>query len=312
MPKIKDVLPAYLDSKRKISPKSRKTYSFVLGLFAQFRRDKEIKDLTHKDLRDFVSSLEKSRKSEATINLAISATTGFFRWASFERIWSGNVSDIEYVATESRSPLRSEAPKYDREPIIALIKWAFDYTKYKDIIDKRDAFLVLSASSTGARLGRELCQLKRGQVDLDSGRALVIGKGGREGKLLFSGPAMEAGRLYLRARSEMDGRSGLPIASLPLFSRHWGNTTQALGYPGAYKSLKRRVKDLLGKEKAESFHPHLLRHDFVSRILEESGNLKLAQVLARHKNIQITQRYAHILEGDEDLAHREIFNKRPE
>lgn len=308
---LSSAIPLYLDSKRKLSQKSRKTYEFALGLFAHHVREKPVEELTHKDLRSFVSRLEKAGKSESTINLAISATTGFFRWASFDRLWSGNVSDIEYTAKESRTPPRQEAPVYDREPLIALVSWAFDYAKYSEIIDKRDSFLVLSASSTGARLGRELCQLKRGQVDLDTGRAFVIGKGNKPGKILFSDPAIEAGRLYLRARGEMDGRSGLPVASLPLFSRHSGNTTKPLGYHGAYKSLKRRVREMLGDDKADSFHPHLLRHEFVSRILEETGNLKLAQDLARHKNIQITQRYAHLLEGDEDLAHKEIFNKRP-
>ena len=38
------------------------------------------------------------------------------------------------------------------------------------------------------------------------------------------------------------------------------------------------------------------------------GNLRLAQELARHKNIAITQRYAHLSDDDLDRGYHEIFN----
>ena len=36
--------------------------------------------------------------------------------------------------------------------------------------------------------------------------------------------------------------------------------------------------------------------------------MKLAQELARHKNIAITQRYAHLADDDLDRGYHEIFN----
>lgn len=41
-----------------------------------------------------------------------------------------------------------------------------------------------------------------------------------------------------------------------------------------------------------------------------SGNLKLAQELARHKNIQVTQRYAHLSDDELDKGYYEIFENR--
>jgi len=311
MDTLQQTTSVYLKGKRKLSPKSRKTYGFVLNLFSSSVDGKPIADLTHQDVSGFISSLDKDLYSKSTINLAVTAVTGFFEWAAFQRLWPGELSDIEYVAEQGKSNIIAAAPEYDREIVAGIVKWASNYAQYSNIIDKRDAFMILAASSSGARLGKELCELKRGQIDWAQGRAIVIGKGNKEGKLRFSDIALAAGRSYLQARAEMDGKSGQSLSSLPLFSRHKGNVTKPLGYPGAYKTLKHRVVQLFGEEKKSAFHPHLLRHEFVTAVLIMTGNLKLAQELARHTNIQNTQRYAHLAEEDQDRAHREIFNRIP-
>jgi len=307
---LQETTSIYLKGKRKLSPKSRKTYGFVLNLFSSSMNGKQIADLTHQDVSGFISSLDKGLYAKSTINLAVTAVTGFFEWAAFQRLWPGELGDIEYVAEQGKSNLVAAAPEYDREIVAGIVKWASNYAQYKDLIEKRDAFMILAASSSGARLGKELCELTRGQVDWEQGRAIVIGKGNKVGKLLFSDIALDAGKLYLQARAEMDGRSGQALSSLPLFARHHGNVTKPLGYPGAYKTLKRLTVTLFGEEKRSAFHPHLLRHEFVTMVLLMTGNLKLAQDLARHTNIQNTQRYAHLVEEDKDRAHREIFNRK--
>jgi site-specific recombinase XerD len=46
----------------------------------------------------------------------------------------------------------------------------------------------------------------------------------------------------------------------------------------------------------------------VTEVLQGSGgNIKLAQKLARHKNIQVTQRYAHLSDDELDKGYYEIF-----
>lgn len=45
-------------------------------------------------------------------------------------------------------------------------------------------------------------------------------------------------------------------------------------------------------------------------VIKASGNLKLAQALARHENIQIAQRYAHLNDDELDKGNYEIFEKK--
>jgi integrase len=48
------------------------------------------------------------------------------------------------------------------------------------------------------------------------------------------------------------------------------------------------------------FRFHDFRHDFATKVLRETGNLKLVQRALNHANIKTTARYAHVL--DEDVA----------
>jgi site-specific recombinase XerD len=64
------------------------------------------------------------------------------------------------------------------------------------------------------------------------------------------------------------------------------------------------------KEATGSITPHTFLHYFVTTILRATGNLKLAQILARHTSIQTTQRYAHINDDELDKGYYEIFEKK--
>ena len=71
----------------------------------------------------------------------------------------------------------------------------------------------------------------------------------------------------------------------------------------------KRINQILGEEYKGKITPHSFRHYFVTTALIGSGgNIKLAQELARHKNIQVTQRYAHLSDDEIDQGYHNIFN----
>ena len=73
--------------------------------------------------------------------------------------------------------------------------------------------------------------------------------------------------------------------------------------------VRRRVAEAVGPETAATITPHSFRHYFVTTVLRASGgNLKLAQELARHQNIAVTQRYAHLSDDELDRGYYEIFD----
>ena len=69
------------------------------------------------------------------------------------------------------------------------------------------------------------------------------------------------------------------------------------------------MRQSLGESGVGTITPHSFRHYFVTAVLRGSGgNLKLAQELARHRNIAVTQRYAHISDDELDRGYGEIFD----
>ena len=72
--------------------------------------------------------------------------------------------------------------------------------------------------------------------------------------------------------------------------------------------MEERVRQALGDLAEGKITPHSFRHYFVTTVLRATGNLKLAQELARHANIAVTQRYAHISNDELDKGYQEIFD----
>ena len=172
---------------------------------------------------------------------------------------------------------------------------------------------MLVLADTGLRV-HEACALKRGDIDWNEGKAIIIGKGDKQAVIRFSSRSMEAIRNYIEKRAELDGASGRPLTSLPVFARHdrgAGNKTKPMTTTTGRNIVNQRVMECLGEEAIGKITPHSFRHYFVTTILLGSGgNLKLAQKLARHTNISVTQRYAHLADDELDRGYYEIFENR--
>jgi integrase len=124
---------------------------------------------------------------------------------------------------------------------------------------------------------------------------------------------MDALKEYLSLRSSLDGGFGRPLASLPLFARHdkgAGTKVKPITTTTGRNIVTDRVRQILGEDSVGKITPHSFRHYFVTTILRGSGNLKLAQELARLSNIQVTQRYAHLSDVVLDIGYYEIFEKK--
>jgi len=144
--------------------------------------------------------------------------------------------------------------------------------------------------------------------------ANVRGKGDRQAVVRFSERSLRSLRQYLAARAQLDGATGRPLSALPLFARHdrgAGKKVLPLTTTTGRAIVHERSREALGDD-ASGITPHSFRHYFVTIVLRASGgNLKLAQELARHRNIGVTQRYAHLSDDELDRGYYEIFDEGP-
>ncbi len=178
----------------------------------------------------------------------------------------------------------------------------------------RDRAFLLTLADTGLRV-HEACKLRRGDMNWNEGYAVIIGKGDKQAVVRFTSRSLRAIKDYLSLRASLDGNSGKRLASLPVFARHdkgSGGKVKPMTPTTGRNIVKERVTQLLGKELADQITPHTFRHYFVTAVLRGTGNLRYAQELARHKNIQVTERYTHLANEELDKAYYDVFERESE
>lgn len=272
--------------------------------------------LTEDHVSRFVMYLKSF--SPATEQLYVRALARFFKYLAAERLAEINLPRMDLLIEQRTRKPGIRLPQFPTNEIERVLEFASNMTSlpYEDDIERlramRDRAFLIALADTGLRV-HEACNLRRGDLDWNEGRAIIIGKGDKQAVVRFTSRAMRALKDYLSLRAELDGGSGKQLTALPLFARHdkgTGKKIKPITPTTGRNIVAERVKQALGDSAEGHITPHSFRHYFVSTILRASGNLKLAQALARHENIQITQRYAHINDDELDKGYYEIFEKK--
>lgn len=260
--------------------------------------------------------------SSATERLTITAVKGFYEYVAAEKLADVNLPRLRLLIRQRTRKPGIRLPQFPSEDIERLLAHISDpatipvYTGDEAaalrLREMRDRAFLLTLADTGLRV-HEACALRRGDIDWNEGRAVIIGKGDKQAVVRFSTRAMHALKEYLALRAPLDGGSGRPLPSLPLFARHdkgAGRKVKPITTTTGRNIVTDRVREILGEETVGKITPHSFRHYFVTAVLRGSGNLKLAQELARHSNIQVTQRYAHLSDDELDRGYYEIFERK--
>ncbi len=251
----------------------------------------------------------------ASESLYLTALAGFYEYLAAERLADPNLPRVRLLIRQRARKPGVRLPQFPKSQIADILEYAI---KLASIVTEdepsrlrnlRDRALILFLADTGLRV-HEACGLRRGDIDWQESKAVVIGKGNRQAVVRFSRRALAALKDYLAARASRDGASGKPLTTLPLFARHdlgAGKKIKPITTATGRNIVSQRVKEALGAEAEGTITPHSFRHYFVTTVLQGSGNLKLAQELARHKNIAVTQRYAHLSDDELDRGYEDVF-----
>lgn len=252
----------------------------------------------------------------ATERLYLTATAGFYDYLASENLATLNLPRVRLLIRQRSRRPGQRLPQFPESDIDKILNHLINNVNITDDpMEKlrylRDRAFLITLADTGLRV-HEACGLRRGDLDWNEYRAVIIGKGDKQAVVRFSKRSIQALKLYLSARASLDGSSGRPLSSLPLFARHdkgAGKKVKPMTTTTGRNIVAERVNEILGAEAVGTITPHSFRHYFVTCVLKSSGNLKLAQELARHKNIAITQRYAHLSDDELDQGFHEIFNE---
>ena len=315
-------MAAYLDSVALArSANTARTYRNALAAFAATLEahklpadETPVAQLTEDAVAWFASALKNHAPS--TESLYLTAAAGFYQYLAADRLADVNLSRVRLLIRQRARRSGQRLPQFPREDIEKILDYATNlvdvsaHNEAERLRNLRDRAFLLCLADTGLRV-HEACSLRRGDLDWHEARGVIIGKGDRQDIVRFSRRALRALRDYLQARAPLDGDSGRPLTSLPIFARHdrgAGRQIKPITTTTGRNIVNRRVREALGAAAVGTITPHAFRHYFVTAVLRGSGgNLKLAQELARHRNIAVTQRYAHLSDDELDRGYHDIF-----
>lgn len=168
----------------------------------------------------------------------------------------------------------------------------------QNAVEWRDQAMFEVLYSSGLRLA-ELVSLdvahtrqpgyeSRSWIDLESGEATVLGKGGKMRSVPLGRKAVEAVSEWLKRRHELLPCSPDDDAAAALF----------LGARGSRISpriVQKQLAELAVRAGLPvHVHPHSLRHSFASHLLQSAQDLRAVQELLGHANISTTQIYTRL------------------
>jgi len=326
---ISDVMNNYLRMiERARSKRTMLAYKNALRVFSKVLEKKSLKPaatpiekLTEESFSKFVDYL--SVYATATEQMYLQAVKGFYLYVDSEKLASVNQSRLTVLIRQRSRRPSVNLPQFPVNDIDSLLEKIQDVNELaipvadeEDVINARlrayrDRAFLVTLADTGFRV-HEACNLRRGDVDWNEGRAVIIGKGNKQAVVRFTSRSMQAIKDYLSQRAALDGSSGKQLTSLPLFARHdkgAGKKVKPMTTATGRNIVEARVEQFLGKELVGKITPHSFRHYFVTSVLRGTGNLRYAQELARHENIETTKRYTHLSNDELDKAYYEVFEK---
>jgi integrase/recombinase XerC len=253
----------------------------------------------------------------STERLYLTVVTVFFEYLAGENLAPVNLARIRLLIRQRARRPGQRLPQFPQDDIERVLAYAETLKQIavedhqERLRNLRDRAFLITLADTGLRV-HEACNLRRGDMDWNEGRAIIIGKGDKQAVVRFSMRAQDALKDYLTLRGSSDGTTGRALTALPLFARHdrgAGKNIKPITTATGRDIVDLRIHEALGAD-ASRITPHSFRHYFVTRVLQGSGNLKLAQELARHKNIAVTQRYAHLSDNELDQGYWEVFEDK--
>jgi len=255
-----ELLQVYLShlEARNRSKRTIRYFASILRLYLEFLGGRHVSEATTYEVDSFLAWLRRRGWSPDSLYTAAVAVKRFMDYLGL----SGNLDGFELPKRRRRLPRFLEP-----EEVEALLSAAGS---------ERDRLIIRLLYTTGLRVS-ELVGLRKDDVDLEGRSLRVMGKGGKERLVYF--PAF----LVEPLRRQMESTS-----SQWLFpSRRGGHIHYT-----TVERIVRRAAERAGIKKKVT--PHVLRHSFATRSLEEGMDIREIQELLGHANLNTTQVYAHV------------------
>ena len=276
----------YLAVEKGASRNTIEGYSRDLGRYAEFVAGEGGDGIDTEGLISFLASLQKEGLASNSVNRALAAIRGFYKYLLREK-------KVDHTPVAQIAPGRVWMRLPDvlsREEMSVLLAKPGEGTP----AECRDGAMLELCYATGIRVS-ELIGLTVNSINWQVGYLVAMGKREKERIVPIGRTAYDRVKRYVEGARPLLLKGG---ESDLLFLNRSGRGMTRQGF---WKIVKKyAVRAGLGKR----VHPHSFRHSFATHLLEGGADLRSVQIMLGHADISTTQVYTHVTRDHLKEVHR--------
>lgn len=268
----------YLKSEKNFSIHTIRAYCADVYTFLIWADNLNVDEINSKKFSEYLYFIQKINYTKTTIARKIASIRAFYKFLFQEEIIETNPADA-LVAPKRPKSLPDFMSEEEVENILRNVK-----IETPAGFRNRVIFELLWVS--GMRIS-ELSNLNYENLNLEQNEIKVLGKGAKERIVLIPDKTKENLKNYMDNVSDLICKTKKAPDS-PLFINYNGFRLQN-------QSIRKALKEVAEKiELPKKITPHIFRHSFATRLLENGADLRIVQELLGHASISNTQIYTHV------------------
>ena len=273
---------AYLSVEKNFSEHTVSAYCSDILSFILWLDNTSCINADFNKLREYLHFIQRFDYKKTTIARKTAAIRTFYKYLFRER----------YI--ESNPALSLSAPKKPKSLPKFLtpdeIEKILNNVKIDTPAGFRNRVILELLWATGMRVS-ELSNLNFGDLNLEENEIKVFGKGAKERIVLISQRARDYLEQYISHARNLIApayNTGEISENTPLFINSTGFRLQN-------KTIRKAINEVVERiELPKKVTPHVFRHSFATRLIENGADLRVVQELLGHAGISNTQIYTHI------------------
>ncbi|MDR3244624.1 MAG: site-specific tyrosine recombinase XerD [Elusimicrobiota bacterium] len=260
-------------------------YKSDLSKFIDFidKSQKQIEELTHQDLTDFLWGLKSEKFKARSIYRITESIRQFYKFLINENMIETNPT--EFLAIPK---IPEDLPKLLSLDEVEILLTSVDKS---DIQSVRNRAMLELLYACGIRVS-ELVNLRFSNFNIEDNFIRILGKGSKERIIPFGETAKRYADLYLQMR-----KPHFNINDYVFITR----LNKQMSRIAFWQQLK-KIAIKAGIKK--NITPHTLRHSFASHLLSKGADIRFVQEMLGHSSISTTQIYTHISNTEIQRKHK--------
>ena len=277
-----EAFKTYLSVEKNFSDHTLSAYNSDIVSFILWLNGTSCVNADFNKLREYLHFIQRFDYKKTTIARKVAAIRTFYKFLFRERYIDSD------PAISLSAPKRPKSlPKFLTPEEVEQI---LNNVKIDTPAGFRNRVILELLWATGMRVS-ELSNLNFGDLNIEENEIRVFGKGAKERIVLMSDRAKGYLVQYIKSARQLLA-PGYDIGDINDDSPLFINNT---GYRLQNKTIRKVINEIVEKiELPKKVTPHVFRHSFATKLIENGADLRVVQELLGHAGISNTQIYTHI------------------